>query len=77
MVVLSDSSSRGASRLDAKAASRVLQAAQQVQAGQFILVAPSGSGSGGGGGFLGGLFGGGSKGGSGTRLSKLEQAGFR
>lgn len=73
LTVISDSSSRNASRLDAKTASRILQAAQEVGASEFILVAPSGSG-GSSGGFLGKLFGGGSKGGSGNRLSKLEQA---
>lgn len=74
MAVVSDASSKGASKLDGRAVSRLLQVAQEVGASQFILVAPSGSG-GGGGGFLGGLFGrgGSSVGGSGSRLSKIEQ----
>ena len=75
LAVVSEASSKGASRVDGKAVSRLLQAGQEVGASQFILVAPSGSGGGGGGGFLGGLFGGGgsSVGGSGARLSKIEQ----
>ena len=72
--MVSDSTSKGSSKVDGKAVSRLLQAAQEVGASQFILVAPSGSG-GGGGGFLGGLFGGSGSavGGSGARLSKIEQ----
>ena len=72
MAVVNDSAGRKATRLDAKAASRVLQAAQEVNASQFVLVSPSGSSSGGG--IFGKLFGGGSGGGSGARLSSLEQA---
>ena len=50
--------------------SRLLSAAQEVNASQFVLVSPAGGSSGGG--FLGNLFGGGSAG-SGGRPSKLEQ----
>ena len=72
--MVSESASKSASRVDAKAVSKLVEAAQEVGASQFILVAPSGSG-GGGGGFLGNLFGGGgsSVGGSGSRLSRTEQ----
>ena len=72
--MVSDSTSKGTSRVDGRTVSRLLAAAQEVGASQFILVAPSGSG-GSGGGFLGGLFGGsgGSVGGSGSRLSRIEQ----
>lgn len=53
--------------LCAQVALRILEAAKEVNAAQFVLVSPSGGG--GGSGFLGGLFGGG-----GLNSSKIEQA---
>ena len=58
-----------AAKLDLRAATRVLLAAQKANASQFVLVAPVGSA-----GFLASLFGGGIGGGSGSGSpSKLEQ----
>ena len=57
-----------AAKLDPRAATRVLLAAQKAKASQFVLVTPVGSA-----GFLTSLFGGGIGGGSGSRPSKLEQ----
>lgn len=51
----------------AQVALRILEAAKEVNAAQFVLVSPSGGV--GGSGFLGGLFGGG-----GLNSSKIEQA---
>lgn len=73
MVVITDTASKGALKIDAKAASKILQAAQENEAQQFVLVTPAGSS--GGGGFFGNLFGGSSAaGGSGKKPSKVEQA---
>lgn len=72
VVVVGDSGGTKGSRIDARGGTRLLQAAQEVDASQYVLVAPTGSG-GGGGSFLGAFFGGGGAGGSGSKPSKLEQ----
>lgn len=72
MAVINDSPNKGVSKLDARAATRLLSAAQEMDASQFVLVAPAAGSSGGG--FLGNLFGRSSPaGGSGAKPSKLEQ----
>ena len=70
VVVVSDSAVKGAAKVDGRATSRILQAAQENDASQFVLVTPGGSG---GGGFFGALFGTPSVGGSGRKPSKIEQ----
>lgn len=71
VVVISESSTKGGSKIDGKATSRILQAAQENDTQQFVLVTPAGSS--GGGGFFGNLFGSPSVGGSGRKPSKVEQ----
>ncbi|CAL5223303.1 g5794 [Coccomyxa viridis] len=57
-VVIALGDTAGRQRIDAKVASRIVEAAQAAGASQLVLVAPSGAG-GGGGGFFGGFLGGG------------------
>ena len=71
VVVVGEAAAKGSQKLDARAATRVLLAAHEVNASQFVLVAPAASKSGG---FLSNLFGGGgSAAGTGSKPSKLEQ----